>query len=165
MRDKKDANHVDVQLYLEDFEKLQFKLEYLDAKTLNSENVHHNAKLLNEAPTIFGAFSEVNQFKECGNLFVAHALLVLGESEAQAEINALQKELDNLIMEKYKRADEAKIKDLNLLIEKLTIEVSDCQRALNTEITETQAKQIELDKNAEEFKRHHDERHKLFLQW
>ena len=34
-------------------------------------------------------------------------------------------EEDNLIMEKYKRADEAKIKDLNLLIEKLTIEVSE----------------------------------------
>ena len=29
-------------------------------------------------------------------------------------------------MEKYKRADESKIKDLNLLIEKLTIEVSEC---------------------------------------
>ena len=29
-------------------------------------------------------------------------------------------------MEKYKRADEAKIKYLNLLIEKLTIEVSEC---------------------------------------
>ncbi len=68
-------------------------------------------------------------------------------------------------MEKYKRADEAKIKDLNLLIEKLTIEVSECQNTLNMEITETQAKQIELDKNAEEFKRHHEERHKLFLQW
>ena len=26
-------------------------------------------------------------------------------------------------------------------------------------------KQIELDKNAEEFKRHHEERHKLFQQW
>jgi hypothetical protein len=43
-------------------------------------------------------------------------------------------------MEKYKRADEAKIKDLNLLIEKLTIEVSESSNALNTEITETQAK-------------------------
>ena len=68
-------------------------------------------------------------------------------------------------MEKYKRADEAKIKDLNLLIEKLTIEVSESQNSLNNEITETQAKQIELDKNSEEFKRHHEERHKLFLQW
>jgi hypothetical protein len=74
-------------------------------------------------------------------------------------------EEDNLIMEKYKRADEAKIKDLNLLIEKLTIEVSDAQKTLNNEITETQAKQIELDKNSEEFKRHHEERHKLFMQW
>ena len=42
-----------------------------------------------------------------------------------------------MIMEKYKRADEAKIKDLNLLIEKLTIEVSESQNVSNLEITET----------------------------
>lgn len=32
-------------------------------------------------------------------------------------------------------------------------------------MTETQAAQIELDKTAEEFKRMHAERHKLYLQW
>lgn len=36
---------------------------------------------------------------------------------------------------------------------------------MEKEITETQASQIELDKTAEEFKRQHEERHKLFLQW
>ena len=35
---------------------------------------------------------------------------------------------------------------------------------LQREITETQAAQIELDKTAEEFKRHHEDRHKLFTQ-
>jgi coiled-coil domain-containing protein 39 len=59
------------------------------------------------------------------------------EELEQWALAARQKEEDNLIMEKYKRADEAKIKDLNLLIEKLTIEVSECQITLNTEITET----------------------------
>lgn len=104
MRDKKDAGNVDVQLYLEDFEKLQFKLEYLDAKTLNSENVHHNEKLLKESPTISGSLQDVNNFREWGVLFVAHALLVLGESEAQAEINELQAKLDKLIMMKNKHS-------------------------------------------------------------
>lgn len=104
LRDKKDACNVDVQLYLEDFEKLQFKLEYLDASTLNSENVHHNDKLLKESPTISGEFEDVNNFKAWGKTFVEHALLVLGESEAQAEINKLQAILDKLVMEKNKHS-------------------------------------------------------------
>ena len=44
-------------------------------------------------------------------------------------------------------------------------EVGRKQNELEKEITETQASQIELDKTAEEFKRQHEERHKLFLQW
>lgn len=36
------------------------------------------------------------------------------------------------------------------------------QNELEQEITETQAAQIELDKTAEEFKKQHEERHKLF---
>ena len=36
---------------------------------------------------------------------------------------------------------------------------------MEQEITETQAHQIELDKTAEEFKRHHEERQKLSQQW
>ena len=65
---------------------------------------------------------------------------IVGTSRKTESKFRLLKEEDNLIMEKYKRADEAKIKDLNLLIEKLTIEVSEIQDVLNLEITETQAK-------------------------
>lgn len=39
------------------------------------------------------------------------------------------------------------------------------QQELEKEITETQAAQIELDKSAEEFKKNHEERHKLYEQW
>jgi len=39
LRNKKEAKNVDVQLYLEDFVKLQFKLEYIDARTLTTEIV------------------------------------------------------------------------------------------------------------------------------
>jgi hypothetical protein len=35
MRNKIEVKNVDVQLYLEDFEKLQFKMEYLDGSTLD----------------------------------------------------------------------------------------------------------------------------------
>lgn len=76
-----------------------------------------------------------------------------------------QKEEDHLTLEKYRRADETKIKELTLQIEKLTISVSKKQQELEKEVTETQAAQIELDKTAQEFKRLHIERHQLYLQW
>lgn len=87
------------------------------------------------------------------------------EELEQWVLAARQKEEDSLTMEKYKRGDEAKIKELNLQIEKLTVQVSRSQNELDREITETQTAQIELDKTAEEFRRQHDERHKLFQQW
>jgi hypothetical protein len=68
-----------------------------------------------------------------------------------------------LTLEKYRRADDAKIKELTLNIEKLTIEVGRKAKELEKEVTETQASQIELDKTAEEFKRMHSERHQLYL--
>ena len=39
------------------------------------------------------------------------------------------------------------------------------QNELEKEVTDTKAAQIELDKTAEEFKRLHNERHELYLQW
>jgi hypothetical protein len=45
------------------------------------------------------------------------------------------------------------------------MEVARKAKELEQEVTETQAAQIELDKTAEEFKRMHNERHQLYLQW
>jgi len=87
------------------------------------------------------------------------------EELEQWSLAAKQKEEDNLALEKYRRQDEIKVKELNLEIEKLTTMLTRKQNALGQEITETQAAQIELDKTAEEFKRHHEERHKLYQQW
>jgi len=86
------------------------------------------------------------------------------EELEQWALAARQKEEDNLTLEKYRRADEAKIKELTLQIEKLTIEVARKAKELEYEVTETQAAQIELDKTAEEFKRLNEERHKIYLQ-
>lgn len=128
-----------------------------EIRKLDKLAVERQESLNDQQNLIFKGYEKLDKFK-----------LQMNWNQEQLEqwaLAARQKEEDNLIMEKYKRADEAKIKDLNLLIEKLTIEVSDAQKTLNNEITETQAKQIELDKNSEEFKRHHEERHKLFMQW
>lgn len=78
---------------------------------------------------------------------------------------AKQKEEDSLALERYRRADESKIKELTLEIEKLTRALQAHRRTLEDESTETQAKQIELDKTAEEFRTLHDERQKLVQQW
>ena len=59
------------------------------------------------------------------------------EELEQWVLAARQKEEDNLTMEKYKLTDEAKIKELNLQIEKLTIETTKKQADLEREITET----------------------------
>ena len=82
----------------------------------------------------------------------------------QWALAARQKEEDNITLEKDKRTDDIKVKEMNLQIERLTLEVKRKEDELAKEITETQASQIELDKTAEEFKRHHEERHRLFLQ-
>ena len=87
------------------------------------------------------------------------------EELEQWALAARQKEEDNLTLEKYRRSDDAKIKELTLQIEKLTIEAARKAKELEQEVTETQAAQIELDKTAEEFKRMHAERHQIFLQW
>jgi len=87
------------------------------------------------------------------------------EELEQWALAAKQKEEDNLAMQKYTRADESKIKELNLQIEKLTKLVTEKKVELDDEVTETQAKQIELDKTAEEFRQLHSERQQLVQQW
>ena len=108
-------------------------------------------RLNNIQNMIFKANEKMDQFK-----------LEMNWNQEELEqwaLAARQKEEDNLTLEKYRRADEAKIKELTLQIEKLTIEVAKKANELEKEVTETQAAQIELDKTAEEFKRLHSERH------
>merc|ERR1712146_135961 len=56
---------------------------------------------------------------------------------------AAQKEEDELTLEKYRRADDSKIRELTLAIEKLTVEIDRKKKELADQVTETQAKQIE----------------------
>ena len=83
----------------------------------------------------------------------------------QWAVAAKQKEEDNLALQKYARADEIKIKEINLQIEQLAKELVRKQSELENEVTETQAKQMELDRIAEEFRETHKERQRLVNQW
>merc|ERR1711879_92474 len=87
------------------------------------------------------------------------------EELEQWAIAARQKEDDELTLEKYRRADDSKVRELTLAMEKLTIENSNMRKELADQVTETQAKQIEMDKTAELFRELHDDRRKLISQW
>eukprot|EP01038_Epipyxis_sp_PR26KG_P012494 gene12494-16761_t len=80
-------------------------------------------------------------------------------------IASKQKDEDAIQLEKYKRYDEMKIKELNLIIENLTKELLSIRAKVDSEGTETQAKQMELERIAVEFKNAHLERQTLVLRW
>ena len=87
------------------------------------------------------------------------------EEMEQWALAAKQKEEDNLTLEKYRSADDIRIKELSLQLEKLTVEKNREESELEKEITETQAFQIEIDKTSEEFKSLHQERHRIYAKW
>ena len=57
------------------------------------------------------------------------------------------------------------MKELGLATEKLTKEVAAKKAAVESEVTETQAAQIQLDRAAEDFRQLHEERQQLIKQW
>eukprot|EP00981_Chlorochromonas_danica_P011488 scaffold4036_cov248-Ochromonas_danica.AAC.13 len=87
------------------------------------------------------------------------------EELEQWAIAAKQKEEDYLAIEKYKRADEQKIKDLMLKVEHSTKELFQWKTKLENEVMDTQAKQMELDRIANEFKTAHEERQGMVNRW
>merc|ERR1712113_940757 len=87
------------------------------------------------------------------------------EELEQWAIAARQKEEDELTLEKYKRADDSKVRELTLAVRKLTVEIDSKKKELADQVTETQAKQIEMDQTAELFRQLHDDRKKLIDQW
>ena len=62
-------------------------------------------------------------------------------------------------------ADELKIKELNHQLEILTADLLKRKEKLDNEITDTQAKQMELDRIASDFKISHEERQTLVTRW
>jgi len=84
--------------------------------------------------------------------------------EAWLEESAKRDE-DALILEKYAKVDEGKIKELSLKQEKLLDEKGKKRGALEHEITQTLTAQLELDKISETFREAHKARQELLKQW
>ncbi|KAG2493473.1 hypothetical protein HYH03_008290 [Edaphochlamys debaryana] len=76
-----------------------------------------------------------------------------------------QKAEDNSALEKYRHADDAKVKELTLALERVSKQVVARKEELESEVVETQAAQIQLDKAAEDFRKLHVERQDLIRQW
>ncbi len=87
------------------------------------------------------------------------------EEFAQWALAAKQKEEDNMALEQYQRQDEVKMRDISVQLEKLSTEALKKRHDLASEVTETQAAQIELNKTAEDFRQLHAERQELVQQW
>lgn len=87
------------------------------------------------------------------------------EEFAQWALAAKQKEEDNMALEQYQRQDEAKMREITTQLEKLSTEALRKRHELASEVTETQAAQIELNKTAEDFRLLHSERQELVQQW
>ncbi|GMH92487.1 hypothetical protein TrVE_jg6733 [Triparma verrucosa] len=128
-----------------------------EIKTVVTEKTTQKDMLNNIQNQIFKANEEMDSFKMAMNWNQ--------EELEQWAMAARQKEEDNLALQKYTRADEVKIKELTLTIEKLTALAVEKETALQNEATETQSRQIELDRTAQAFKDLHAERQNLVKQW
>ena len=128
-----------------------------ELKRIETEKADLQERLNIVQTAIFQGNERMDGFKQMMNMNQ--------EELEQWALAAAQKEEDNLALLKYTRADEAKIKELNLNLEKLTDVLDGRKHALEREVTDTQAKQIELDKTAEDFKTLHTERQELVKQW
>lgn len=87
------------------------------------------------------------------------------EELEQWAVASKQKEDDFLTIEKYKRADEFRIKELNLQMVVLTKEALALKAKLDDEVSDTLAKQTELDRVATDFKNAHKERQECVERW
>jgi len=125
------------------------KLERMLSELKEKRNIHEN--------TIFKQTQKLEEMKSQMN-WDQQAL------EAWLEESA-RKDEDAMVLSKYTRMDEGKVKELTLKIEHLTTQCADRRHKLDAETTNTLTAQIELDKTAEEFRKAHAERRRLIEQW
>merc|ERR1712060_665625 len=131
---------------------------------LQAEKVRYQKVLDDTQDHINSIMNEINRGNERLDQFKLEMNWNQEELERWA-IAARQKEEDEMTLLKYKRADDSKIRELTLAIEKLTVENAARRKELADQVTETQARQIEMEKTAELFRQLHDDRRKLISQW
>lgn len=129
----------------------------LESKKIQGEIDNMKEHLNNVQSQIHKANEQMDEFKMQMNWNQ--------EELEQWALAAKQKEEDFLAIEKYKRFDEQKIKDLTLELEQLTKKHLQVKTKLENEATDTQAKQLELDRIAQDFKVAHAERQALVNRW
>ena len=78
---------------------------------------------------------------------------------------AAKRESDNLALEKFRRADEVKIKELTLKLENVNKALVLRRAQVENERTDVQSKELEIQRMTSSFKNNHDERRKLISQW
>ena len=106
---------------------------------------------------IFGSNQKLDEFKMQMNWNQ--------EELEQWSLAAKQKEDDALALEKYQRADDLKIKSLNLKLEHLTNNLNKMRSKLDNTVSDTEAKQTELDRVSRDFDELHQERQVLVERW
>eukprot|EP00879_Flechtneria_rotunda_P003815 GHRR01004055.1.p1 GENE.GHRR01004055.1~~GHRR01004055.1.p1 ORF type:complete len:980 (+),score=386.14 GHRR01004055.1:396-3335(+) len=128
-----------------------------DLERLEREKLELSDRITSLQTSIFKGSEKLDQFK---------LLMNWNQEELdQWAIAQRQKEEDNQALEKYRRQDEGKMKEVGLQVEKLTQQVAAQKDALESEITDTQAAQIQLDRAAQDFRQLHQERQELIRQW
>lgn len=151
------TKEIDTENHMKRLSELSIARVRDDVKKLEKEEVELNDKMTSLQMGVHRGNERLDQFK-----------LLMNWNQEELEQWALasrQKEEDNLALQKYQRADDARVKELNLAIEKMTKQVHAVKAELESEVTETQAAQIELDKTAEDFRSLHAERQELVRQW
>lgn len=150
-------SEVQTELHLRQLTSRTLGRSQLESKNINNEIEFLKDQLNNVQSLIYKSNEKMDEFKMQMNW---------NQDELeQWAIASKQKEDDNLIIEKYKRADEMKIKELTLKLEHLTRLKLANKLKLENEITDTNARQIELDRIAIEFKNAHHERQQLVSRW
>lgn len=105
MRNKIEVKNVDVQLYLEDYEKLQFKMEYLDGSTLDLKVVQKHAKALKKVKDSFEKDEDSSTYTyiiEFGLAFAEYAEAALASSSVSKDISDLNKQIESMVFETTK---------------------------------------------------------------
>jgi chromosome segregation ATPase len=132
--------------------KIHTELQKIEAESLNVQ-----AKNSQVESRIFKSQERINALKEAARM---------NQEQLEQWVQAARdKEEDFLVLQRYQREDEGRIRSMLLEIEKATAVIQAKEAELEQEVTATRALQIELDRTAEQCRKLHEERSRLLAQW